>query len=1026
MHSFQIIRLFASILVILPITSMSAWSAKAEAVKATGGYEANVLPGDAGWSETEEAFLGDFVTVADGVMTYDGSRRPAPTTCGMQPPAGPPAEGSRTLEYRVRCRRIGGDPKQWYQFFLAVYQLSDRVWIRDSLGHYKLDDEPVIHTTCRRPSQSREIPPPTTTGRWDANEWITIRHVLRDAGDGQYHLESWVSGPAGDQQYVDVTREYAGYDSLLNLSVHARTCRDARFDLDYVRWSDQAVPFGTPLTPASTAPEIRSIHPSSTGTPPGAEVTIKGGNFDDVTAVTFGSLPAIEVRRVDPHTLVCRPPRRKKTGRVDVTVTSPHGSAVRRDGFFFGVPPSVSRVEPARGSNRGGERVVLKGAGFQAGARVEFGVQPASTVRVVDAETIICTTPEMRGRWHGHVEVAVINPDGGSATAAGPFRFERFEQVRPKVLGWHLDLVDFNLPLAIQKLEEMPFHGALIRPYRGLHVGSGGFSKEDAELNLRIFEATDFRRFTDNFLNVNFTGPRELPGRGFWEDWSDVLASYARYARLARRAGFKGLWFDVEEYSDGAGPHLASGPYLRQGRSPVEVEQQVKRRARRLMTAVLREYPDITILMTYGLGMRSTPSYDLLPAFCDGLLEAIASDQGYGRARIIDGYEAGYYITTPESYRHAYDRVRKPGGHAYRRTAHPDLWARFGAAAFGNYPDIHDPRAFETQVNSAMNQTDEYVWTYTNGTFFYAWSPPSLMPGTLYADRTERYIDLLCEINGMPRAAPPGRFTRIIDLTLDEGRGRLAKNHASDAFHGRLSADQLWTRDAPELPKLADNRAALDLRGRKEGVILEKTGRSRRSGPTRHMGASHLGGLYFTDHTIEFSFRWDGRVSDVAQYLYGAEGGSERHDDADRFSYGGRIAAGTKRLLHCQRGNYGGVAGCVGIDLERARADGIHRFGRWASVAIRVDGTDVKGWSVFLNGKDVTGADWAGPDRGHPTVEGLRKPYKAWTQHYLPVDLAVGARHRAGQGLSDHFDGMIDAFRITAGQVPDQDLMSVP
>ena len=999
------------------------WSG--EGVPADGGYEANVLPGDAGWTDTGQGFLGDFVSVRDGVMTYDGPSRPAPATSGMTPPVGPFFDGPCTIEYRVRCRRIGGDPKQWYQFFLSVYQLSNRFWLRDSLGHYRFGDEPVVHTSCRRPSQSGETAPPTTTGRWDANQWITVRHVLEDAGEGKYHLESWVSGPAGARKYVDTTREHAESASRFHLTVNAKTCRDAQFDLDYVRWSEQAVPFGTPLEPASRSPRIASIEPSAGRPGATSTVTIRGGNFDDRTTVTFGALPATDVRNPDPYTLTCRPPEPKAIGRVDVKVTGPQGSATRPDGFFFGTPPSVSAARPARGSHRGGARVVLRGSNFRDGARVRFGPQPAGNVRVVDATTLECMAPRTVGNWHGPVDLTVTNPDGGTVTSAGLYRYDPPDR-QARALGWHLDLVDFNLPLAIQKLEEMPFHGALIRPYRGLQVGPGRFGESDYEHNLRIFKATDFRRFRHNFLNVTFTGPREDPARGFFEDWTDVLASYARYARLARDAGFMGLWFDVEEYSGGAGPHLASHMYLRQGRSADEVRQQVRQRARRLMTAVLGEYPDITILMTYALGTASTPGYDLLPALCDGMLEAVASDEAYRDARIIDGYEAGYYITTPESYRHAYDRVRKPDGYAYRRTAHPDLWARFGAAAFGNYPDIHAPDAFRAQYTSAMNQTDRYVWFFTNGTFFYAWTPPSLRPGTPYADQTDRYIDVLCEINGLPRAAPPGRFTRLIDLTMDEGRGRLAKNQASDAFHGRLSAQRLWTLDAPDLPKVVANRAALDLRDRKEGVILEKTGRSSRTGPTQHMGSSHLGALYFTDHTIEISFRWDGRVSDADQYLYGAEGGPERHDGADRFSYGGRIAAGTKRFVHCQRGNYGGAPGCVEIDLERAEAEGVHRSGQWASVAIRVDGVDVKAWRLFLNGRDVTGTEWAGPDRQHPTVEGIRKPDKVWTQHYLAVDLAVGANHRAGSGMTDHFDGMLDAFRITAGQVPQRDLMSVP
>ena len=85
-------------LVILPLATTVQAS---ESVRAAGGYEANALPGDAGWTEAAEGFLGDFVTVNRGVMTYDGSHRPAPATCGMKPPVEPVLEGDHTLEYRV-------------------------------------------------------------------------------------------------------------------------------------------------------------------------------------------------------------------------------------------------------------------------------------------------------------------------------------------------------------------------------------------------------------------------------------------------------------------------------------------------------------------------------------------------------------------------------------------------------------------------------------------------------------------------------------------------------------------------------------------------------------------------------------------------------------------------------------------------------------------------------------------------------------------------------------------------------------
>ena len=92
----------------------------AQAVQADGGYEGNVLPGAAGWTEQSATFLGDYVTVAEGVMTYDGKANTASGYAGMSPRKIPKLGNAGTIEYRVRCRAMGDNPKQSYQYFMTV------------------------------------------------------------------------------------------------------------------------------------------------------------------------------------------------------------------------------------------------------------------------------------------------------------------------------------------------------------------------------------------------------------------------------------------------------------------------------------------------------------------------------------------------------------------------------------------------------------------------------------------------------------------------------------------------------------------------------------------------------------------------------------------------------------------------------------------------------------------------------------------------------------------------------------------
>ena len=61
------------------------------------------------------------------------------------------------------------------------------------------------------------------------------------------------------------------------------------------------------------------------------------------------------------------------------------------------------------------------------------------------------------------------------------------------------------------------------------------------------------------------------------------------------------------------------------------------------------------------------------------------------------------------------------------------------------------------------------------------------------------------------------------------------------------------------------------------------------------MKTSHLGNLYFTDHTLEFSFWWDGAPSADAQYLYGSNGdlGKGKEGSAEMPGVHGILRVGT-------------------------------------------------------------------------------------------------------------------------------------
>lgn len=81
---------------------------------------------------------------------------------------------------------------------------------------------------------------------------------------------------------------------------------------------------------------------------------------------------------------------------------------------------SISSIEPATGADAGGTLVTVYGSGYKAGAAVTFGGNAATSITVVDSNTITCETPAGTA---GSVDV-VVTVDGDSATLVNGFEYE--------------------------------------------------------------------------------------------------------------------------------------------------------------------------------------------------------------------------------------------------------------------------------------------------------------------------------------------------------------------------------------------------------------------------------------------------------------------------------------------------------------------------------------------------------------------------------------------------------------------------
>ena len=164
------------------------------------------------------------------------------------------------------------------------------------------------------------------------------------------------------------------------------------------------------------APTISSISPNVGPTIGTTEVVITGTNLSTVTLVNFGPSSAVITSRTATELRVTRPPN--VAGPVPVTVFSPGGTASATNGYTYLTPgPTVDRLAPTSGPERGGTSVVITGSGFTGATEVMFGGARATGV-VVNSDTQI-TAISPAGTGDVDVSVTTANgtsPSNGSST----------------------------------------------------------------------------------------------------------------------------------------------------------------------------------------------------------------------------------------------------------------------------------------------------------------------------------------------------------------------------------------------------------------------------------------------------------------------------------------------------------------------------------------------------------------------------------------------------------------------------------
>jgi len=179
----------------------------------------------------------------------------------------------------------------------------------------------------------------------------------------------------------------------------------------------------------TASPTISQISPTVASTLGGTVITITGANFVSGSTVSFGQNNATNVTFVNSTTLqaTAPPSTNNAEGSVTVTVTNPSNQSVSLlTGLVYDLPPSLTSINPVKGSADGGYAVTLTGQFFRCGKlcpggpTVLFGTTPATNVIFNNNTTLTVTAP---AHVQGTVKITETNTDGLSTVLLSAFTF---------------------------------------------------------------------------------------------------------------------------------------------------------------------------------------------------------------------------------------------------------------------------------------------------------------------------------------------------------------------------------------------------------------------------------------------------------------------------------------------------------------------------------------------------------------------------------------------------------------------------
>ncbi len=317
----------------------------------------------------------------------------------------------------------------------------------------------------------------------------------------------------------------------------------------------------------------------------------------------------------------------------------------------------------------------------------------------------------------------------------------------------HKKLIDYGMECPdtafvrqhCQEMEKIPLDGIVIKVMNAKPVdpdtmGWTAFTKlrfkpGDYQHAIDDLKATKFKRFTDNFIQVVSSEGVDW----FDPEWPNVAHNVACLAKVAKEGGCKGIMFDPEMYGKFR-PYTYSKSY---GHTFQEYYDKARERGRELIKAVNAEFPDLAILALFGpsLPYRETGGLSsrlegaqngLLMAFYDGICQSATPE-----TILVDGYEFSYGYRKREQFVKARQTIlvdstkisSQPEAFKKHVRAGFGVWADWDSGHLGWHPEDFSrnywtPAGLRASLNYALENSDGYVWVYTERLLFWSGNPP--------------------------------------------------------------------------------------------------------------------------------------------------------------------------------------------------------------------------------------------------------------------------------------------------------------